>query len=321
MAQKVAPPRPESTRSRGRPISGTPTRRFPKSLLIVGFILALVAVVAVSLSLRGGGQPGGAIATLQTADFHALAFSPDNPNVVFFGHHNGIMRSDDGGRTWTQLVERQNFDAMGLAVSRANGRQVYLAGHNVFQVSADAGASWQPVNHNLPGTDIHGFAMSLDDPNRLYTFVVGSGLFQSADGGRIWQTLSDKVPGDIMGLAAAGGMPETLYAVSMRFGVLRSTDGGQSWKPAMQSVGAGSLFTLAVDPAVHQTVYAGGEGGLYKSSDGGTSWSKLPFPADNVIAIAISPAQPNVVLAISVQGQQGLVYRSEDGGQSWGKRQ
>jgi len=287
----------------------------------VGFILALVAVVAVVFSLRGARQIGGAIATLQTADFHALAFSPDNPNEVFFGHHNGIMRSDDGGRTWTPLVERQNFDAMGLAVSRANGRQVYLAGHNVFQVSADGGASWQPVDHNLPGTDIHGFTMSPDDPNRLFAFVVGSGVFQSGDGGRTWQALAGQAPGDIMGLAAAGGTPETLYAGSMRFGVLRSTDGGQSWKPAMQSGNAASLFALAVDPTAHQTVYAGGEGGLYKSTDSGTSWSKLPFPADNVVALAISPAQPNVVLAISVQGQQGLVYRSEDGGQSWGKRQ
>ncbi len=321
MAQKAAPPRPGATRPRGRPTSGTPTRGLPRPLLIVGFILALVAVVAVVFSLRGARQIGGAIATLQTADFHALAFSPDNPNEVFFGHHNGIMRSDDGGRTWTPLVERQNFDAMGLAVSRANGRQVYLAGHNVFQVSADGGASWQPVDHNLPGTDIHGFTMSPDDPNRLFAFVVGSGVFQSGDGGRTWQALAGQAPGDIMGLAAAGGTPETLYAGSMRFGVLRSTDGGQSWKPAMQSGNAASLFALAVDPTAHQTVYAGGEGGLYKSTDSGTSWSKLPFPADNVVALAISPAQPNVVLAISVQGQQGLVYRSEDGGQSWGKRQ
>jgi photosystem II stability/assembly factor-like uncharacterized protein len=301
---------------------GTPTRGLPKPLLIFGFILALVAVVAVGLSLRrGGGETGGAIATLQTADFHALAFSPDNPNVVFFGHHNGIMRSDDSGRTWMPLVERQNFDAMGLAVSRANGRLVYLAGHNVFQVSTDGGASWQPVDHNLPGTDIHGFAMSPDDPNRLYAFVVGNGVLQSGVGGRTWQALVGEVPGDIMGMAAAGGTPEMLYAGSMRFGVLRSTDGGQSWKPAMQSGNAASLFALAVDPATHQTVYVGGESGLYKSTDGGASWSKLPFPANNVVAIAISPAQPNVVLAISVQGQQGLVYRSEDGGQSWGKRQ
>lgn len=112
MAQKAAPPRPGATRPRGRPTSGTPTRGLPKPLLIAGLILAIVAIIGVGLSLRGGGQTGGAIATLQTADFHALAFTPDNPNVVFFGHHNGMMRSDDGGRTWTPLVERQNFDAM-----------------------------------------------------------------------------------------------------------------------------------------------------------------------------------------------------------------
>jgi photosystem II stability/assembly factor-like uncharacterized protein len=300
----------------------TRTRGLSRSLLIGGFLVVLVVVIAVGLALRGGSRPSsGVIATLETADFHALAFSPDNPNVVFFGHHNGIMRSDDGGHTWTSLVDRTNFDAMGLAISRTNGRQVYLAGHNVFQVSSDGGASWQPVSHNLPGTDIHSFAMSPDDPNRLYAFVVGNGIFQSGDGGRTWQMLSDNVPGDIMGMAAAGGTPETLYAGSMRFGLLRSTDGGHRWKPAMPSADSGSLFALAVDPQNHQTVYAGGESGLLKTTDGGTTWRKLPFPANAVVAVTVSPSQPSVVLAISVQGQQGLVYRSEDGGQSWGTRQ
>jgi photosystem II stability/assembly factor-like uncharacterized protein len=322
MGSKPAPPRPSATRAQGR-LADTPRARgLPRSLLIGGFLVVLVALVVAGLVMRGGARSSsGAIATLQTADFHALAFSPDDPNVVFFGHHNGIMRSDDGGHTWISLVDRPNFDAMGLAISRTNGRQVYLAGHNVFQVSSDGGASWQPVSHNLPGTDIHGFAMSPDNSNRLYAFVVGNGILQSDDGGRTWQMLSDKVPGDIMGMAAAGGTPETLYAGSMRFGILRSTDGGHSWNPAMQSVGSTSLFALAVDPQNHQTVYAGGENGLLKTTDGGTTWRKLPFPADAVVAVTVSPSQPSVVLAISIQGQQGLLYRSEDGGQSWGARQ
>jgi photosystem II stability/assembly factor-like uncharacterized protein len=157
MGSKTAPPRPPTTRVQGQLAGSTRTRGLPKSLLIGGFLVILVTVVAVGLALRSGGRPSsGATVTLQTADFHALAFSLDNSNVVFFGHHNGIMRSDDGGHTWTSLVEGTNFDAMGLAISRTNGRQVYLAGHNVFQVSSDGGASWQPVAHNLPGTGIYG---------------------------------------------------------------------------------------------------------------------------------------------------------------------
>ncbi len=319
MAGKPAGPRPDAGRVRGRSAHGTGARGISKPILLVAFLIVLAAITAIGFSLRSSGRDsGGAIATLQTGDFHALAFSPDDRNIVFFGHHNGIMRSDDGGRTWAPLVDRQNFDAMGLAVGRANGRQVYLAGHNIFQVSADGGASWQPVIHNLPGTDIHGFAMSPDDPNRLYAFVAGHGVFQSADAGRTWQALAGRAPMDVMGLAVTSGDPATLYASSMSQGVLRSTDGGQTW--ASPTNGPSSVFALAVDPSARQTVYAGGANGIYKSTDGGTTWSQLPFPSNNVAALAVSPAQPSVVLAIAVQGQKGLVYRSADGGQSWGKR-
>ena len=321
MAGKTVGPHPDAARARGQATRAAGASVISWPVLLIAFLAVVVAVVTVGLALRGGRPASsGAIAALQTGDFHALAFSSDNPNIVFLGHHNGILRSQDGGRTWSSLVDQPNFDAMILAASRANGRQVYQAGHDMFQVSTDRGVTWQPLVHNLPGTDIHGFAISPDDPNRLYALVVDQGLFSSANGGRIWRSLTVEVPGDVLGLAAAGGDPETLYASSMRFGVLWSIDGGRSWKPTPQSAGTGRVLALAVDPTAHQTIYAGGEDGLHKSMDRGATWKKLPFPGDNATALAISPLQPNVVLAISVQGQRGLVYRSEDGGQTWGQR-
>ncbi len=77
-------------------------------------------------------------------------------------------------------------------------------------------------------------------------------------------------------------------------------------------------MALAVDPAARQTIYAGVEGGVYKSIDGGLTWGALPFPGENAVALAVSPARPDRVLAIGVQDRQGLVYRSDDGGRSWG---
>lgn len=290
-------------------------------------VLALAAAVAgylVSRGQAGEGAEVGAISVLRTSDFHALAFSPNDPNVVIFGHHNGVMRSDDSGRTWQPMVERRNFDAMSLAVSRANPRQVYLAGHDVFQLSADGGATWQPLAHDLPGTDIHGFAMSPDDPGRLYAFVVGHGAFRSADGGRTWQWLAGQLPSDVMALAALGGSPETLYAGSMQSGLLKSADGGQSWSRAGAGMHSRNVMALAADPVNRQTVYAGVEGGLYKSTDGGETWTKLPYPGNNAVALAVNPSRPHVLLAIAVRstatGREGLVYRSEDSGMTWGGR-
>jgi photosystem II stability/assembly factor-like uncharacterized protein len=320
MARATTQPRPRAARPGTRSVAKPGARGIPRRILAVGALLVLAAVVAAVFLVRSGSQPGGAIATLHTSDFHALAFSPDDPNAVFFGHHNGIMRSDDGGRTWRPLVERRNFDAMALAVSRGDPRALFLAGHDIFQVSKDAGATWQPVAHNLSGTDIHGFAMSPNDPHRLYAFVVGHGVFASADGGKTWQPVGGQVPGDVHALASAGGNPETLYAGSMRAGVLRSTDGGRSWAAANGGLGTGGVMALAVDPVDPRTIYAGAGAGLYKSTDSGATWSKLPYPGESAVTLAVSPSNPNVVLTVAVKGNQGLVYHSEDGGRTWGGR-
>lgn len=287
--------------------------------MIAAVVLA-IAVAGVLYFMSRRAADAQALATLKTADFHALAFSPDDPNVVFFGHHNGVLRSDDGGRTWRSLVDRRNFDAMNLAVNPASPGQVYLAGHDVFQVSSDGGASWRPVSHNLPGTDIHGFTMSPEDPNRLFALVVGHGLYRSADGGRTWMGVTEDLPNDVMALGSAGGNPDVLYAGSMRSGVLRSADGGQHWAPGSDGLNMRGAMALAVDPSVRQTVYAGLQGGLAKSTDDGATWRLLPFPGRDVVALAVSRARPNTILAVSAQNREGLVYRSSDGGQTWDGR-
>jgi photosystem II stability/assembly factor-like uncharacterized protein len=324
MADPPAQSRSASVRPRGRPAHHTGSRTIPRAALLVGFMLVVLAVITgvyLSRASRGGGTTFG---ILQTGDFHALTFSTDNPNVVFFGHHNGVMRSADGGRTWSTLVEQPNFDAMGLGLGRAG--RMYLAGHDVFQSSDDGGVSWQPISHNLPGTDIHGFAVSPDAPNQLYAFVAGQGGFRSADAGQTWQPLDGELPEDVMALAA-GGAGQTLFANSMGSGLLRSADAGRTWMPTMAGMdtgtsgmsgmpGMGAMSGMGLT-AVGTTVYAGTHGGLYKSMDSGTTWTKLPFPADNVAVIAASPTQPDIVLAIIENGPQGLVYRSEDGGQTW----
>ena len=305
------------------PIDETVPRGNPWRLVAISSFLTLSAVVlaAVYFLLPGRSvDSASGISVLRTEDFHALAFSPDDPNVVFFGHHNGVMRSDDGGRNWWQLIQKRDFDAMGLATNPANPSQLYLAGHLIFQVSNDGGSSWQPVAHDLPHDDIHGFALSPDDPSRLYAFVYGYGLFTSSDGGRRWTRLSGQLPDDVMALAAAGGNPETLYAGSMGSGLLRSGDGGRTWTPSGDGLGAQGVMALAVDPVARQTVYAGGGLGLFKSTNGARSWSKLPFPGSNGAALAVSRVRPNVVLAITVKDGQGIVLRSEDGGLSWGAR-
>jgi photosystem II stability/assembly factor-like uncharacterized protein len=207
---------------------------------------------------------------------------------------------------------------------QSNPGRIFLAGHDVFRGTDDRGSTWRPVPHNLPGTDIHQFAVDPDDPNRLTAVVVGFGAFRSTDAGRTWAKLQPQPPGELTALTSAGGEPETLFVGTARSGVLRSADEGGSWSAASGDASAATAFNtvlaLAIDPAERRTVYVGTDIGLAKSTDSGARCAAQPYPGDNALAVAVSPANPKVVLAVaSSPRRQGLVYRSEDVGQSWGR--
>jgi photosystem II stability/assembly factor-like uncharacterized protein len=125
--------------------------------------------------------------------------------------------------------------------------------------------------------------------------------------------------------------PQVVYAGTQGQGVFRSEDGGRSWRPVgLQGVIVKSLVASRRQPGV---VYAGTKSPplVYRTQDGGTQWEELtsfrrvrrrwlwvspaepPYTA-YVIALAISPSDPDVVLA---GVELGAVVRSSDGGQSW----
>ena len=275
-----------------------------------------VAVIAGILAWRAfpaiGGNPAGArpIAAITAPDFHSLLIDPTNPDHIFFGSHAGIQESRDGGLTW-QAGALQNADAMSMSVSPEEPSTLYVAGHDVFLASRDGGETWQPVDHDLPGTDLHAFAQDPLDPRRLYTLVVGAGLFSSTDGGSRWAPLATQPP-DLAGHGALATDGATLYAVTSA-GLVRSTDDGTSWEPTPAQPN-GMLISLVTPAAAPGTLYAGTDSGVAKSTDGGASWDALGPSDVPVLALAIAPSDPQRVLIVD---DTGAVYRSDDGGGSW----
>lgn len=132
-------------------------------------------------------------------------------------------------------------------------------------------------------------------------------------------------------LAADPRRPGVVYAGTQGNGIYQSTDGGHSWSPS--GLDGQIVKAIAVSPHDSNVIYAGMKSAaLCKSVDGGSTWAELPgfqripgrrlwwSPAEPpyyqayVMAIAVSPGDPNVVLAGI---EFGAVVRSEDGGRSW----
>lgn len=124
--------------------------------------------------------------------------------------------------------------------------------------------------------------------------------------------------------------PAVIWAGTNGHGVFRSIDCGRTW----DSYGLDGLNvkSIAISPHDPATIYAGVKpAGVYKSTDGGITWYELDgfrqiprrwwwfSPAEKpyqayVMALSVSPADPDVVLAGI---EFGAVVRSEDGGRTW----
>ncbi len=277
----------------------------------------LIALIAVGLAGwwwagRAGPDTPTALHRFETDDVHSLAFDLVDPDTIFFGHHGGIIVSRDAGGSWQDGTLR-GVDVMQQAVGLADPPRHYVAGHDVFSVSTDGGQTWQPQSTNLPSLDLHAFAGSPADPDRLYAVPAGLGLFTSADGGVTWSaaTLPPGADTQPIALAVAPNDPSTLY-LARNGEVAVSHDAGATWQT--ESGPGGIVMALAVAPDARETIYASTNRGLSRREPDG-SWTLLPGKFDGVVvAVAISPAQPE---RVAIVDQQGNFYRSDDGGTDW----
>jgi photosystem II stability/assembly factor-like uncharacterized protein len=272
---------------------------------IVGLgVLALIGFVVLS----GGGNQTvvGAIvwATLGTRDVHSLAFDPSDAQHLYFGHHNGLLESRDGGRTW-QPTALSGADAMN--VRTGTGPALQIAGHNVYMETADGGRTWTDVPNDLPGLDLHAFVVDPTDPSHTWAWAVGFGLFESTDRGRHWEP---RQPGDWPVLAIVKSSGSTTLVGVSGAGLEASPDGGLTWQALTAPGGQIASLAAATDGSV---LLAGTTNGLYRSVDAGKSWQPTGFTG-LAITVAIGPNDARV---IAVVDDKTRFFRSDDGGVTW----
>ena len=283
-----------------------PTRGSTLRWLLVGtVVLAGVGLFAVAfLRPSDGVATGVPWARLDTRDVHSLRFPGPSDDRLLFGHHEGVLSSDDGGRRWTPLAFGE--DAMGMAAA-ADG-SIVVAGHLVFQASQDGGETWAPIEADLPSLDIHAFARSLIDPAKMWAYLAEGGVYESTDSGATWTKVRD---GHVIHLTAIrDGDADVLLGIDPFGGLVRSADGGRTWRVA-GTPPASPVASLAATPD-GRVLVLGGPDGLYRSDDGGSTWRHV-LRSGTVLAAAVT-GEGSTVAAVD---EDTLFYRSDDGGTTW----
>lgn len=298
-------PRPGASRGR---VAGHGGARPRASVLLLGAagiaVAGAIVVIALWPSLGNGGRLN-AWATLGTADVHALAFAPGDASHLYFGHHDGLLETRDGGRSW-QPASLSGVDAMN--VQTAGATKIQIAGHEVYVESVDGGASWQLVPNDLPGLDLHAFAIDPADADHAWTWAVGFGLFETHDGGRHWQLRQPGTWGYLVAYRAADAT--ALLAVGSE-GAVRSLDGGTTWQPlAYPGAPLAGGLAAAADGSV---LYAATTVGLRRSTDQGQTWRQTTFDRA-ALSVAVASDDP---MDVAIVDESTRFFRSPDGGASW----
>ena len=298
-------------------------------------------------------QPTGSVGDVVVA--------PSNPNIIYVASGEGIQRPDlsigngiykstDGGRSWTNTGIRDGQQIGGLAIDPQNENRVFAAvlGHpygpnterGVFR-TIDGGKNWERVFYIDENSGAAQVTLDPKNSNIVYADIwaarqgpwengawqgKASGLYKSTDGGNTWSKLTKGLPTYEQGLGRIGfciapSDPNRLYATvdsPQAGGIYRSDDAGASWYRTTADAriwSRGSDFAeVKVHPQNPDVVFSANVV-TWKSTDGGKNWTGIKGApgGDDYHRIWINPNNPDIMLLGLDQGATITV----NGGQTW----
>jgi photosystem II stability/assembly factor-like uncharacterized protein len=158
----------------------------------------------------------------------SLALLPGHPFTVLFATTNGIERSSDGGKTWTNIGLESHF-VLSLLVSHSQPDLVFAGADNGIWKSADAGRTWS-LFHSGPPTSV--LVAGSDRPDDLYGFasVTHPYIYRLATPSRVVRGTAPPGGGQIV-VAVDPTDPSRIYAAfSFPLAVYESNDSARTWR-------------------------------------------------------------------------------------------
>ena len=248
------------------------------------------------------------VSTTNNNDFayvNRLVIDPLNENVLVAATRTGILKSVDGGTSWSKKSSFGNVEQ--VIVNPLNFKTLYAAanGNGVIK-SFDAGETWFATdNKNLSGSRME-IAIAPSDTSKLYLsseMSAGSSLFGTTNGGTNWIEIKEKSGTTYDWLGGQGWYDNTI-AVNPYDANIIFLGGIDLWKvsvvpdtaavlvrnsvPITDAYGQYSGSQAYIHPDQHNIVCVpmdstnktfkminGNDGGVALSTDGGTTFKEV----------------------------------------------
>lgn len=266
-------------------------------------------------------------------DMHAIAFDPQNPNIIWIGNDGGVWRSTNGGGSWTNRnTNLATLQFTGIAVHPTNPQIVFGGMQDNNKAKTTGALAWDALD-----VGDGGFA-AIDPFNPQYFYGSRYGIsFQRNDQGgsaplEDWPMKVDGIDRQDRALFYAPFALDPARQGVIFYGthrLYRSANRGDTWTPISGdlSKGQGSVSAIGVAASAGGTVYVGtSDGNVQVTTNDGGGWTNVtrpPLPNRWVSDIAVVHDNAQAAYVVfngfntHTPDAAGHVFKTTDRGGTW----
>lgn len=282
----------------------------------------------------------------ETYSIAHIAIHPRNPDVLFVAatgniwasnKERGVYRSKDGGKSWQQVLAKNDstgavdvvFDPSNPQILYAAMWQCYRNHHSMssgglgcgLYKSTDGGDTWQLLSQN-PGMPKGllgkiGIAVAPTNGNRLWAMIENKdkgGLYRSDDAGETWTHVTDNPnlkqrPWYYMNVAVSP--KDENHLIILNVNAFKSKDGGKTF----QRIGVhhGDTHDVWINPNNPDNYIIGDDGGGEVTFNDGETFTELDLPTAQFYHVSVDNDFPyNLYGAQQDNSAKRIASRSDE---------